>query len=70
MSDWPKPWGDIKPSPEDDILIDFATQYIDIGPLRCYDDTIYINADAGRETDENKDAWMPLEIYFAEQGSP
>jgi len=66
MSDeWPKPWGAITPDLANEPFQAFSTQYINAGPLRIYEGTIYVNVDAVWETDENRDLWMPLGNYIA-----
>jgi len=68
--EWPKPWGEIKPEPEGDkVIINAATQYVDISPVRCYQDTVYINAGGGEPTDDdNRDLWLPLGVYLRNGG--
>lgn len=64
-SEWPKEWGDIGVTPSSDTRL-IATNYVDAGAVRLYDDTLYINYDAGEEG-ENRDLWMPLDLYIADK---
>jgi len=67
---WPQPWGDILPDSEDSgILFDSSESWVDFGPVRFYDETVYINFDSVWETDENRNLWMPLGDFFAGQSS-
>jgi len=63
--EWPKPWSLIQDTGPPNGIGVIGSQYLDMGPLRTYDGTVYINADAGHETDENRDRWMPLGVYLA-----
>lgn len=71
--EWPKAWNEISGAAKasfDESQIGSigamgSTEY-HFGPLRMTDRTAYINADAGRETKNNRDLWYPLEVYFAE----
>lgn len=71
MSDeWPKPWDEITEATEtypggDGLLVSsLGYNMIDLGPLRAYEGTVYINADGGREG-ENGDEWLPLGVYLS-----
>lgn len=62
--EWPKAWGEITPDLSDSPFTVVTTNYVDLGPLRCYDDTVYINPDSVWEG-ENRDRWMPLGNFLA-----
>lgn len=68
MSDeWPKPWDEITPDQDTDEKVPVwstMTSWVELGPLRLYDGTAYINAKGGVETEENPDQWLPLDRYL------
>jgi len=75
-SEWPKPWDEITGISEQTTEPDakyfasgFGPSWMDMGPLRIYDETVYINADGGHETDENRDRWMPFGVYIEQHCS-
>lgn len=63
--EWPKKWDDIGYTPErDDIFIDsIHGGFVDFGPLRIYEDTVYIN-EVGGDVDMESEFWMPLGVYL------
>jgi len=63
--EWPKPWDIIRDTAPPNGRMTVSSQYLDMGPLRAHDGTVYINVDGGVETDENRDLWMPLAVYLA-----
>lgn len=67
MSDeWPKAWDDITPDTSDSSPFITNTTWVDLGPMRFYDETVYINPDAVWEG-ENRDVWMPLGNFLARE---
>jgi hypothetical protein len=65
MSDeWPKAWDEITPDTDTTPFASIGTTWVDLGPLRMYDDTVYINPDSVWEGD-NRDVWMPLGHFLA-----
>lgn len=65
--EWPKPWDEIQPSPDTDqfTVRSMSDKYIQYGTtMRGYQGTLYVPVDVGRETDENRDLWLPLERYL------
>lgn len=65
MSDeWPKPWDEITADTGDSSFMSIGASWVDLGPLRFYDETVYINPDAAWEG-ENRDRWLPLGRYLA-----
>ena len=71
MSEWPKPWDEIRNSnlntdlDTDGYLTGLQTEtWADFGPLRTYQGCIYINSDGGHETESNGDLWLPLGVYL------
>jgi len=66
--EWPKPWDDIREPKDDSMFADFSDRWVDMGPLRAYNDTVYIRDNAGRENIEYNDGWWPLERYLEHYG--
>ena len=61
-SECPKPWSEIKP--ESDGPFDMSGSWLEIGGVvRVYDDTMYVRADAGMESDTEADEWYPFDAY-------
>lgn len=66
--EWPKRWSDIREGGPDDRFVS-SSVYVNIGDaLRIHDGTLYVNADAGEETDENPDFWVPFDLYLRSRG--
>jgi hypothetical protein len=72
MSDeWPKPWSEIKEPTEADNAIlsdDLGTWMEYPGGMRGYRGTLHINVDAGHDTDDNRDLWLPFGVYLQRGG--
>jgi hypothetical protein len=67
---WPKKWSEIegKERPEYDDGYWKVGLELHAGVVRTYEGTLYINADSGHETDNNRDQWLPLGVYLEEGG--
>jgi hypothetical protein len=63
--EWPKTWNEITPDQNGSgMMMSARYSWTDLGPLRLYDGTAYINARGGVETDKNPDEWLPLGVYL------
>lgn len=66
--EWPKPWSDIKPWPgagESRTIMNLGEFHMEFTDgLRGYDGTLYASVDLGSETDENRDLWLPFDLYI------
>lgn len=65
--EWPKPWSGIKEpvNPENKSPFKFSNPHLELmDGLRGYDGTLYLSVDIGHETDENRDLWVPFDIYL------
>lgn len=67
-SEWPKPWKQVTENVDSQLIVRHD-EWVDIGPLRRYEGTVYMNVDGGRESEENRDLWMPLEAYIRRTAS-
>jgi hypothetical protein len=67
--DWPKPWSEIKDDPDMDGFVDMKTSWVDMGSIRMYADTVYINTHAGQEG-ANLNEWYPLDEYIYRKSNP
>ena len=68
-NEWPKEWNSIVNKPDDKSgkpsHISFRTTWTELdGAARLYEGTMYLNVDAGQETEENIDLWSPLDVYI------
>lgn len=65
-SEWPKEWSEIegeeRPKCGDSYWQVGAELHA--GVVRTHEGTLYINADSGHVTDENRDLWLPLGVYL------
>ena len=66
IGEWPKPWSEIeeKERPSYDESYWQVGLELHAGVVRTHDGTLYINADSGHVTDENRDLWLPLGVYL------
>lgn len=63
---WPKEWSEVrgKSNNEDGGVLYIDTNWMEYQQgLRGYQGTLYACIDLGRDTDENRDLWMPFEQY-------
>ena len=64
---WPAPWGEItEPENTDGVHVrELGHSYMQYQEgMRGYDGTLYVSVDVGSETDENRDLWMPFDVYI------
>lgn len=67
--EWPKAWDDIlyrRHKEDGDTLVSSEGWFQFTDGLRSYKGTLYASIDIGRESDENRDCWVPFERYLAQ----
>ena len=67
--EWPKEWDSIVNKSGDESsevsYIGFNNAWTELnGAARLYEGTMYLNIDAGQQTEENIDLWSPLDIHI------
>jgi len=67
--EWPKEWDSIVNKSGDESgevsYTSFNVTWTELnGAARLYKGTMYLNIDAGQETEENIDLWSPLDVYI------
>lgn len=64
QSDWPKPWKQIMTENSGHGISSFKRDWVEFdGGVRGYKETLYVSIDAGKVTEENRDAWLPFDMY-------
>jgi len=64
-TEWPKSWSDIRDDNGESGLSRFKTTWVDYsGGIRGYNGTLYASITLGKEVEENKDEWMPMDVYI------
>lgn len=63
-SEWPKSWERIMAENSGHGISSFKRDWVEFdGGVRGYKETLYVAKNAGKENEENLDAWMPFDVY-------